>query len=356
MKRVSQFFLLCAAVLLVGVGCSSNDAGFAGAAGVFLTTDNGETWTQKSILPNTQGPQSLAGLSVYRMYEDPQDPDALYWASREAGLFYTYNGGESWRQAPAPLSSGFIFSVAVHPQNKCIIFATNGSRIYKSIDCNRTFEEVHREERGAARITSLEFHGFQPYELFVTKQNGDILVSSDLGVSWQIAKRQSKNLVHIESDPFVADRMYLTTRNNGLFRSDDRGRTWDNLSSAFDGFAGAKEYRRFVMDTGNEGHLYWVSTYGILRSTDSGDTWEAIRLITSPGSAQIYSLAVNPKNNLELYYTATIGNRSIFYSSQDGGVNWTTESLPSGQVPTTLHQHSTDPDRLYLGMTIPPQE
>lgn len=356
MKYIRIFTPVFAVIMLLGIGCGSSNQGFSGAAGLFVTTDNGETWAPRAIMPTVEGPQSLSGVSVYRLYDDPQDPDAMYWTSRNFGMFYTYNNGLSWTQAPAPLNTGLVYSVAIHPQNKCLIFATNGSRVYKSVDCNRSWEEVHREDRSGARISSLEFHAFDPYELFMTKQNGDILASSDLGISWTIITRSARDIVHIESDPHTAERMYLSTRANGLFRSTDRGRTWTNLSEGFRSFASALEYRRFYIDTGHAGHLYWVSTYGILRSTDSGDTWEALRLLTSPGSAQIYSMVVDPTNPLNIYYVATVGNRSIFYYSKDGGVNWTTESIPSSQVPTVLRMHPTDPNQIFLGFTIPPEQ
>lgn len=356
MKHImTKISVLCAGFILLGFGCSNQNTGFTGAGGIFLTEDDGVSWTQKAVVPTVDGPQSLAGVSVYRLYDDPQDPDTMYWASRQFGLFYSYNNGNSWTQASAPLNSGIVFSVAVHPKNKCIVIATNGSRVYKSVDCSRSWEEIHREERSGARITSLEFHGFEPYELFMTKVNGDILVSSDIGISWTIASRKSNNIVHIESDPFVADRLYLSTRNAGLYRSEDRGRSWKNMSESISKYAGALEYRRFYIDAGHEGHLYWVSTYGILRSIDSGDTWEPIKLITSPGSAQIYGFSVDPTNELDIYYVATVGSRSIFYSSKDGGVNWTTEQLPSAQVPTILRIHPTNTNQIFLGMTIPPQ-
>ena len=44
-----------------------------------------------------------------------------------------------------------------------------------------------------------------------------------------------------------------------------------------------------------------------------------MNLITPPGSANIYGFAVNPQNENEVYYVGTIGNRSLFYKTVDGG-------------------------------------
>ena len=64
---------------------------------------------------------------------------------------------------------------------------------------------------------------------------------------------------------------------------------------------------------------------------------------------------INPKNEQEIYYTATIQNRSTMYKTVDGGQTWTTKRLPSGQIPTVLHMDSVN-ELLYAGFTIPPKQ
>jgi hypothetical protein len=78
-------------------------------------------------------------------------------------------------------------------------------------------------------------------------------------------------------------------------------------------------------------------------------------LLTAPGSVQIYGFAVNPKNPNHMYYTATANNRSTFYRTVDGGQNWITKRLPSGQIPTALRVHPEQEDWVYVGFTIPPK-
>ena len=355
MKRFYIFTLFTAMLLFVGMGCSSSNAD-AGVAGVFMTTDRGQTWQSVSLLPTSEGVQSLNGVSVYRMYGDPQDADAMYWASRSHGLFYSYNAGKTWQQSVAPFNTGFFYSLTVHPKNKCILLGTSGYRVYKSVDCSRSWEEVHREERATARITSLAFHSYDPYEVYMTKANGDVLLSNDQGFGWKVIAREKAELVHVFSDPQAEDILYLTTRKHGLLRSEDRGRTWISLAEGLKEYPSALEYRRFYIDEERAGHLYWISTYGILVSTDRGDSWAPMDLITSPGSADIYGFIINPDNPEEVYYVATINGRSVFYWSQDGGVNWQTESLPSGQLPTVLYMHPEDRSVIYLGFTIPPEQ
>lgn len=357
-KKISLLGMLALSLLIMGQGCVSlsPSAGAGSAAGVFVSTDNGETWQPLSALPEPDGVQSLADVSVYRFVNDPEDSRALYWLSRERGMFYSYNEGRLWRTVEGPLASGFVYALAVHPGDKCTLIATSGSEVYQSTDCSRSWQEIYRESRTDVRVASLAYSPFAPYVMYLAESNGDLLASRDSGNSWQVVKRFEAPLVQVEVDPFHENLIYVASRANGLYRSGDGGKTWAELKTTMSDFSGALEYRRFLVHPGKTDVLYWISTFGVLVSNDRGDNWKSIDLITPPGSAQIYGFAINAENDNEMYYTATINNRSTFYKSVDGGKHWTTNKLPSGYVPTALRVHPERSNVLYLGFTIPPKE
>jgi len=187
--------------------------------------------------------------------------------------------------------------------------------------------------------------------------NGDILVSHDSGKSWSVLKRFGKYLQYMIADPLVPGRLYLATYRDGLMRSDDQGKNWIELGDGLNGFSGGKDFYRLILNSAKKDSLIWICKYGILRSDDAGKTWADIKLITPPGSVNIYAFAMNPKNQKEIYYTGTIlGDknvhvRSTFYKSTDGGVNWVTKKLPTNTVPTLLMIHPDDPNVLFMGFT-----
>jgi photosystem II stability/assembly factor-like uncharacterized protein len=90
-----------------------------------------------------------------------------------------------------------------------------------------------------------------------------------------------------------------------------------------------------------------VAKYGLLKTNDGGQTWQAISLITPPASTDIYSVAINPQNNLEIYYATA----STFYKTVDGGQNWITRRLPTGAVATYLYVDPLEPNVIYMGMS-----
>jgi len=353
-KSFLHIGLFLAALTLVGQGCvsSSNTDVSAGPAGMFVSIDKGESWQAISLLPDVAGTKDVSSASVYRLFEDPQDSSAMYWATRGNGLLYSYDDGKSWQQPTGPLSSGFIYGVAVHPKDKCTIYASNGSFLYRSTDCNRTWVEVHRDAVGS-RITSVIINPFPPYQVYMAKNNGNILESEDAGISWKIKYFLGQRIIDMFVDPNTENRLYLATEENGIYRSLDSGTTWDALDTQLKGFPGGLEYRRFMLSVSTPDVLYYVSTYGIHVSEDGGNSWKTLNLIHPPGSARIFGFAVNPNNAKEMYYTATINERSTFYKTVDGGENWITKKLPSGQIPTALRVHPKNSEWIYLGFTVP---
>lgn len=343
--------------LLTGASCvsfSSNKSGTSGPAGMFISTDKGESWQSISALPKAEGVKSISDVSVSRLYEDPQDPRAMYLTTPANGLYYSFDDGKTWRQPEGPLASGYVYAVAVHPKNKCVVFATNGQKIFRTDDCLRTWTEMFSEIRSNVSVRALAFNFSPPYEIYAAETNGNIYRSFDSGNSWNNSYNFGTRLVNLVTSPLVKNLMYAITKENGLYRSEDNGATWVSLSTELKKFSGGLEFRRFALHATKPDTIFWISTYGILRSDDRGASWTAMKLITPPGSVDIYGFAINPKNENEIYYTGTIGTRSTFYKTVDGGKNWITKKVPSGQLPTVLRTHPTQAGVIYMGFTIPP--
>lgn len=321
-----------------------------------MSADKGESWQQISALPKADGVKSINGVSVYRLYEDPQDPRAMYITTPANGMFYTFDDGKTWRQPEGPLSSGFVYAVAVHPKNKCVLFATNGRQVFRTDDCLRSWTEVDSELRSDVSVRALAFNPFPPYQIYQAKTNGDILQSFDSGHGWQVTQQFKKRLVNLVASPLKENLLYAVMKEDGLYRSEDGGASWVSVKDKLKKFSGALEYRRFALHATKPDTIYWISTYGILRSDDRGDSWTEMKLLTPPGSASIYGFAVNPQNENEIYYVGTVGNRSLFYKTVDGGKIWTTKKVPSGQLPSVLRAHPTQANVIYMGFSIPPKQ
>jgi len=300
-KKISFFAVLVIMLVTTGASCISFSNQSQGVKGMFMTEDKGEKWKAISAYPTVQGVKSISGIDVYLVARDPSDMNTLYLGSRGQGLYYTHNSGNSWQNVPA-MNNKFIYSVVVDSKDKCNIYVTDGPHIYKSEDCTRTWKLVFTEERVNLRLTDLAIDYTNPNIIYASQLNGDIIKSQNAGKSWLVVKRFGFDVRNIVSDPNQKDRVYVAGRSNGLYRSDDAGKTWKNLSDDFKNYSKSQSYYRLILNPAQKGNLYWVSKYGILYSADAGEKWTDVKLLTSPGSVNIYSFAVNPKNSKEISF------------------------------------------------------
>src|SRR5262249_45638753 len=143
--------------------------------------------------------------------------------------------------------------------------------------------------------------------------------------------------------------MFVLTRTTGLFRSNDGGTTWTDLSVNYPKGAGTKEATDLAVGDVDQDTLVVATRFGLLRTRDSGDSWESVPLVTPPGSPTIQSVAVDPQNAELMYY----GTASAFYRTDNGGANWVPKKNPTTRAATTLLVDRANGNVLYLGTTQP---
>jgi photosystem II stability/assembly factor-like uncharacterized protein len=84
---------------------------------IYRSADFGRTWT--SIAANIPG----GPVNVVR--EDPKKREILY-AGTDTGIYVTLDGGQTWNVLGAGLPTTYVWDIAVHPRDNCLIIATNG--------------------------------------------------------------------------------------------------------------------------------------------------------------------------------------------------------------------------------------
>lgn len=313
-------------------------------AGIFKSYDKGLTWQSKYLFWGGGGVGSIAYVNVSKMVFDPQDNLAVYLATRENGLIYTYTGGENWLQSP--ISAGQIESIAIDPKNKCVIYVAYGNRILKSVDCNRSFEEIYVDNRPNIVVTSLVIDSYNNLKIYAGVSTGEIVKSFDGGISWQRINNFNNKVAKILINPNDTRIVYVATQNRGIFKTTDEGNSWQEINENLKFYAGAFDFKDLIFDYASNG-LILASKYGLIKSADEGETWQALNLITPPGSVDINAVAVNPIDSNGIYYTTS----SVFYKTEDGGKNWITRKLPSLSIATALLVDYRNPNILYMGMT-----
>lgn len=332
----------------ISFGQKEETVGPGASLGAFVSPDKAETWLEKNDLM-TPGDKalSIAKVSMLNIYTDPTDTDSLYLASRSNGLFYTYNGGEGWTQATSLLEqkSGRVFAVAVDPEDKCSIYTGVEDEIYKSSDCNRTWQRVFKAQKTEHVMRSIVVDWYNSDIVYATARDGSIYKSTDNGMSWvkkTDLRRDVRELVMDNKDSRI---LYLSTRVNGLYRSTDAGETWVNLSDNMKQFTkgGIQDGYGVEVAMDKTGTIFYLSKFGLIKSTDRGETWEQIKLLTGENEVEFYAFDIDPNNSDYIYFA----DAKTLYRSLNGGQTWETKALPSTNLIAGLQVHEKDGNLIY---------
>src|SRR5690242_18642044 len=103
--------------------------------GLFRSLDSGQTFQRACD-------GMFVECHVRALVVHPDHPGILYLGS-EQGVFVSTDGAGSWAQLPAPLAGLQVWSLCLLPgRSEVILAGTCPSRIFRSADAGRTWEEA----------------------------------------------------------------------------------------------------------------------------------------------------------------------------------------------------------------------
>ncbi len=350
-KRIVMILLL-AGLLALG-GCTvtgpsqSNSTG-----GIWRSTDSGRTFVQTVKVPAVDGKIiTISNVEVTEIAIDPSDSQAIYLGTKSNGIIYSYDGGSSWRQF-RDLNNGLVNFLTVDPKNKCVLYAALSNKLYKSIDCGRTWQNPYYHQKPDVYLTAMALNRNDPNNILMGDSSGELLKSTNGGQSWKtVLRTKSGSILDIVVDPNDSPTVYIGTQKDGLYKSTDNGDNWAGLGEGLKSYSGTHEYKKLIADPATEGGLIFISKYGMLRSTSGGVNWEVVNLLPVSQAALIYAVSVNPKNSKEIYYAT----QNSLVKSVDGGQTWSSIKLPYSRLTSDIAVNPTDTKIIYLGNNLPPK-
>jgi photosystem II stability/assembly factor-like uncharacterized protein len=362
--KILKLLVILPLVAVFSAGCSVSTTSAPGNAtayaSIFLSTDSGSTWKIVVGVPTMDArPQTITDLNVNLMSMDPQDSLAIYLASFEQGLFYTYNITNGWSRV-ATLPQTTINDVKVDPKSKCIIYAALANRLYRSVDCSRTWTQVYFDNNEGVAVTTLVIDHYNPRNIYIGTSRGEIIKSIDSGASWRTIQRLNESVVQLLMSPLDSRRLFVATAKNKIYsfssnsdtnpaNSDDLERNflvadWTDLSAVLQDYQLGSSFKDIVVNP-KDGVIYLATEKLILRSVDNGITWENIKLLQPDKDAIINALAINPQDSSDIYYVTN----TAFLHSKDGGATWSTKNLPTKRAGRELLIDFKHPNNIYLG-------
>ena len=367
-KKSFKLILLLVGLTLITSACSisttstatSKTTAAAVDSSIFVSGDRGDTWRSMTAVPSTTGSVgSISDFSVNRMTMDPEDNQAVYLATFDKGLYYTYNVTEGWNQVKG-LPAATVSDVQVDPKSKCIIYAALGNRVYRSSDCARTWTQAYFDNNTGVTVNAIAVDQYNSNNIYIGTSRGEIIKSIDSGNSWRTIQRLEEGISRLIISPLDSRLIFVATAKNNIFSFNSNTKTnpadsanidvnftvenWTDLNEVLQDYNLGTSFKDIVVSA-KDGKMFLATEKVLLRSSDNGVTWENINLIQSENTAVINAIAVDPQNSNNLYYVTN----TTFFRSSDGGVTWASKKLPTKRAGRKLLIDFENPNVIYLG-------
>lgn len=237
------------------------------------------------------------------------------------------------------------------------VIAQRGARTSEAGDApadpmsTATFNGLRLRSIGPAaasgRVTAFAVNPENPVQYFVAVASGGVWKTSNNGITWTpvFDNEGSYSIGTVTLDPKNPNTVWVGTGENnsqrsvswgdGVYRSDDGGRTWRNL-----GLKTSGHIARIVIDPRDSNVVYVASQgplwapggdRGVFKTTDGGKTWKNVLTISeTTGVTDIAMDPTNPDRLLAASYQRARhqwtlidgGPESGIYKSDDAGNTW----------------------------------
>ncbi|MGH2562678.1 MAG: glycosyl hydrolase [Thermomicrobiales bacterium] len=253
------------------------------------------------------------GGRVVAVAGDPNDLATFYFGSTGGGVWKTTSGGQYWRN----VSDGYfkrasVGAITVAPSDPNVIYVgmgettirgnvSHGDGVYKSTDAGRGWTHLGLEAtRNIAKVKTHPANSDLVYVAALGHAHGanperGLYRSDDGGKNWDLALSQGEDagacdLALDPTNPRVVFAAFWNARRgphylnsggpgSGLFRSNDGGATWEDLTEKRGmpkGPIGKIGIAPSAARSGRVWGLVEAEEGGVFRSDDGGETWERL--------------------------------------------------------------------------------
>ena len=305
--------------------------------------------TSKGIVmldPDRAGPPLMALAdppSVWCVAQDSANPGVLYAGSinnvhagsarGRGALARSDDGGRSWRDiTPGAARDEEIWSIAAPFNSPGEVFiGTSHARVLRSLDHGHSFHECAaflkipgRDRRAFApppqipHVRSIAFDQANALIIYIGVEEGGIYRSPDRGRTFEPLNRTVYSDIHcVASDPADSRHLFVTT-GRGFYASADAGVSWKYLKGLTRSYAVpmlVTDSDIFIAAAAGPPSLWPMNSTGadslIFHSTDRGRTFAPmVRTdgMAHPSRGMVMRMLTNPANHDQFFGVSTDGS------------------------------------------------
>ncbi len=231
--------------------------------------------TDGSLLPGTKG-------SGFMHIVTGNTSDTLYAGSHSSGVWMSSDQGNNWVKFEAGLNEKMIQT----------FYVSNATRL--PLYCITRLDSIHWSKSYPGDKGGFYRWNGSQWELKVDELG--TVVASDMKVS-----------------PFNENKIYISTFNNGIYKSVNGGDSWTNISPPF----GKYQSRVIEINPNNDDDIFIGTNKGIWESKNGGTSWDSLNY-AGLKSLTINDIAFSPKGDI---FIAETGGSIQYLPNIISGIN-----------------------------------
>jgi len=213
------------------LGCLRSDAPCAPTGGVIVSEDRGQTW-------RLSADEALLQATIAELAVDPGNPQIVYAAAAESGLYKTMDGGTTWAQIdlstlsnPTVLDPDMLIApqrvqaVAIDPANsQHLLIGVQFLGIFASNDGGQTWQAAYAGLEPNGSIHDIVFDPINPQVAYASDRASGVYRSADSGQTWLRFNAGLNNRAAMWLAITVdGQHLYVSTDGEGVYRLDVNG-------------------------------------------------------------------------------------------------------------------------------------
>ncbi len=265
------------------------------------------------------------------------------YACSDGGLFMTRNNGQTWTDLSSNLVIAQIYRMDQSTQNANIVLTG-----WQDNGTNLGTEDYWQEVLGGDGMDcAIDYQNDQI--MYGSYYYGAFYRSDDGGFSWEDIKQSIPEegawVTPIALHPTQPSNVYLGLKN--VYKSTDYGSNWTPISD----FQSSTNINILKIAPSNPNFIYVGYDYNFIKTTNGGAEWE--NFFNNVGDA-VTDISIHPNNENEVWITMSGYNAlNKVYYTKDGGANWIniTENLPNIPVNCIVYENGS-PNGIYIGTDV----